>query len=164
MNTPTEIPAQMTALEETTPLEPAQKKLAEQKEIRAFLHTLRTTFPVFQNAKPLAIGIDKELRAAFPDVSRKVLRAALGIQTHSLRYLKAMSAATERFNLQGETVDQVPEEHRAHAKTLLEAKEQKEQERRKTEARLRRETAREKAQTEARQAKLSLLVEKFGKK
>ena len=34
---------------------------------------------------------------AMPDVEKKTLRTALGIHANSLRYLKAMETATERF-------------------------------------------------------------------
>jgi ProP effector len=62
---------------------------------RALLKQLQTRFPAFRDCQPLAIGIDKQLIAELPDVSRKVLRIALGIHTNSLRYLAQLS---EKFS------------------------------------------------------------------
>ena len=79
---------------------------------RVLLKQLQADFEVFRQAKPLAIGIDKQLIARLPDVNRKVLRIALGMHTNSLRYLKAMEKATGRFNLEGQVDGEVTETQR----------------------------------------------------
>jgi ProP effector len=86
---------------------------------RALLKELQEKFPAFREYMPLAIGIDKQLAAQLPDVNRKVLRIALGIHTKSLRYLKGMEKATARFDLDGNSAEEVTEAHRAHASEIL---------------------------------------------
>jgi ProP effector len=82
---------------------------------RILLKELQEKFSVFGEFLPLAIGIDKQLIAQSPEVSRKALRTALGIHTNSLRYLKGMEKATVRFNLDGSQADEVTDVHRTHA-------------------------------------------------
>ncbi len=86
---------------------------------RTLLKELQGKFTVFREYMPFAIGIDKQLRARLPELDRKVLRTALGIHTNSLRYLKGMEKATVRFDLDGNTADEVAETHRAHASEIL---------------------------------------------
>jgi ProP effector len=83
------------------------------------LKQLQTEFPVIAEYRPLAIGIDKLLLAARPATDRKQLRVALGAHTHSVRYLKAMQEATQRFDLQGIAVGEVSAEQRALASREL---------------------------------------------
>src|SRR5206468_3014784 len=86
---------------------------------RALLKELQANFPVFKQALPLSIGIDKQLLSRLPGTDRKVLRIALGIHTNSLRYLKSLEKAKERFNLDGAPEGEVSETHRAHAAETL---------------------------------------------
>ena len=46
---------------------------------RALIKQLQVQHPVFRDALPLAIGIDKQILARQPDVDRKTLRVALGL-------------------------------------------------------------------------------------
>lgn len=134
----------------TTPTPPAQ-------EARNLLKSLQDKFQVFRDHMPLAIGIDKQLLAQEVDLNRKILRLALGMHTNSLRYLKSMESAKQRFNLDGSDGGEVPEEHRKHASEILRE-------------RFKKEVARRKAQKEAeaqerqRAEKLNQLMQKFGKK
>ena len=127
------------------------------QKARALLKTLQETFPVFRDYSALAIGIDKLLLTQQPDLERKVLRLALGMHTNSARYLKTMEKARHRVDLAGNVVAEVPEEHRKHASEVIRERFKKDAERRKA---LREAEALEKQ----RAAKLSQLVEKFGKK
>ena len=86
---------------------------------RALLKKLQQDFPSFRECLPLAIGIDKQLIARQPDLSRKLLRIALGQHTNSLRYLKALEKATHRFDLDGKPGEPLTDEHRKHAATTL---------------------------------------------
>ena len=134
----------------TTPTPPAQ-------EARNLLKSLQDKFQVFRDYMPLAIGIDKQLLAQEANLNRKILRLALGMHTNSLRYLKSMESAKQRFNLDGSDGGEVPEEHRKHASEILRE-------------RFKKEVARRKAQKEAeaqerqRAEKLNQLMQKFGKK
>ena len=68
---------------------------------RALLKQLQQQFEAFRNCLPLEIGIDKQLLARMPSLNRKLMRAALGIHTGSMRYLRAMEKATVRYDLDG---------------------------------------------------------------
>ena len=123
---------------------------------RSLSKELQERFPVFRDCMPLAIGIDKQLLARIPELDRKLLRIALGIHTHSLRYLKAMEKATVRFDLEGNPTDAVTDTHREHASKTISERFKKDAERRK---------AQREAEAQARQRteKLGQLVEKFGR-
>lgn len=105
-------------------LNPAQKA-------RILLKEFQEKFAVFRNCLPLAIGIDKQLLAQIPTLDRKALRIALGVHTSSSRYLKAMAKATVRYDLGGNTSEEVTDVHRAHASRALQDRFKKEAERRK---------------------------------
>ena len=131
---------------------------------RTLLKDLQEKFSVFGECQPLAIGIDKQLFAQRPDVSRKMLRTALGIHTNSLRYLKAMEKGTARFNLDGSQADEVTEKHRVHAANTLKERFKKNAEQRKAQRQA--EEAQRKADEAERQRadKLNQLAAKFSRK
>ena len=130
---------------------------------RALLKTLQENYAVFRDYSPLAIGIDKQVLTRLSEVDRKTLRIALGMHTHSLRYLKTMEKATQRLDLDGQPAEEVTDTHRNYATEVLRERFKKEAERRRAqreaEALARKAEAAERQRTE----KLSLLVEKFGK-
>ncbi len=124
---------------------------------RNFLKTLQEQFPVLRDHVPLAIGIDKQLLAARPDLDRKSLRLAMRLHTTSTRYLKGMEKATVRFGLDGAEADAVTEEQRKHASELLRERFKKVAEQRRAEEAARQADAK-------RQEKLSQLAAKFGRR
>ncbi|MGZ9045766.1 MAG: ProQ/FINO family protein [Telluria sp.] len=126
---------------------------------RNLLKQLQQQFPAFRNCLPLAIGIDKEILARVPGVDRKTMRAALGIHTGSLRYLRVMEKATVRYDLDGNAGAEVTETHRAHAKEVLQQRFKKEAERKKAE----REAAQAEEADRIRQEKLLQLASKFSR-
>lgn len=132
---------------------------------RTLLKSLQEEFPAFRDCLPLAIGIDKQLLARRPDLDRKILRIALGMHTNSLRYIKVMAktAATTRFDLDGNAADALTDEHRKHAVETLRERSKKEAERRKVQRDA--ESAQREAEAAERQRteKLSQLVAKFGR-
>ena len=123
---------------------------------RALLKTLQESFPVLRECSPLVIGIDKQLLERLPDVDRKTLRIALGMHTHSLRYLKTMEKATQRFDLDGNAGAEVMASHRSHATEVLRERFRKDAERRQAHREA-------EAQERQRSEKLRQLVEKFDK-
>ncbi|HNE40064.1 ProQ/FinO family protein [Accumulibacter sp.] len=129
---------------------------AHSASARQLLKDLHDSFPVLRDCRPLAIGIDKQLLARLPDLDRKHLRIALGIHTHSLRYLKAIEKAQVRLDLEGNPAGEVTPEQRVYASQLVKE-------------RLEKQAAQRRAQREAdalaRQhaEKLGRLVEKFGR-
>ena len=126
------------------------------QDARTLLKSLQESFAVFRDYSPLAIGIDKQLLARLNSLDRKTLRLALGMHTHSLRYLKTMEKATHRLDLDGNTGDEVTAMHRSHAAEVLRERFRKDAERRKAQREA-------EALERQRSEKLSQLVEKFGK-
>ncbi|MDR2626373.1 MAG: ProQ/FinO family protein [Zoogloeaceae bacterium] len=86
---------------------------------REILKTLYARFPVFRAGEPLAIGIDKAVRAEFPDLPGKSLRIALAIHTHSNRYLRNMAKAEQRLDLQGSPAGEITDGQRQYAAERL---------------------------------------------
>ena len=130
-------------------------KPAARESARALLKRLQEQFPVLAQCSPLAIGIDAEILAALPETDRKQLRAALRIHTGSTRYLKSSERGEQRFNLSGEAVAPLSQEHRERAATMLKERFQ----RRKEE-----EKARQQAAADSKRAqRLGELAAKFGK-
>jgi ProP effector len=127
---------------------------------RALLKQLQQQFEAFRNCLPLEIGIDKQLLARMPDLNRKLMRAALGIHTGSMRYLRAMEKATVRYDLDGKAGAEVTDTHRQHAKELLQQRFKKEADRKKAE----RDAAVEAEAERKRQEKLQQLASKFSRK
>ena len=126
-------------------------------DTRALLKTLQERFEVFRNFSPLAIGIDKQVFAQLPEVSKKALRLAMRSHTISTRYLKEMEKGTQRLNLDGTPAGEVTDENRQNAAELLRERFKKQAEQRKAAA--------EEAKAEQRRAeKLNQLAEKFGRK
>jgi len=130
---------------------------------RALLKTLQEKFSVFRDYSPLAIGIDKQLLARLSEIDRKTLRIALGMHTHSLRYLKVMEKATHRIDLDGQAGDEVTADHRNHASEVLRERFKKEAERRRAQREAEALARQAEAAERQRSEKLSQLVEKFGK-
>ena len=138
---------------------------------RALLKDFQEKFVAFRDFLPLTIGIDKQLLVLYPELSRKTLRAALGIHTNSLHYLKVMEKAKTRFDLEGNVAEEVTDVHRAHATTLLRERSKKMAEQRKAQ-RATEETARAAKEAEriAEEAtrqhaeKLNQLASKFARR
>ena len=126
---------------------------------RSLLKQLQQQFPAFGKCLPLSIGIDKQLLAKMPELDRKTMRAALGIHTGSLRYLRAMEKATVRYDLDGTAGAEVTDTHRLHAKETLQQRFKKEAERKKAEL----DAAKAVEADRLRQEKLQLLASKFSR-
>lgn len=126
---------------------------------RALLKQLQQQFPAFRDCLPLAIGIDKQLLARIPGLDRKTMRAALGIHTGSMRYLRSMEKATVRYDLDGVAGAEVTDTHRLHAKEQLQQRFKKEAERKKAE----KAAAAEAEAARLRQEKLQQLASKFSR-
>jgi ProP effector len=132
---------------------------AQPTSARALLKQLQQEFPAFRDCLPLAIGIDKQLLARMPGLDRKTMRAALGIHTGSMRYLRAMEKAKVRHDLDGTAGAEVTDTHRLHAKEQLQQRFKKEADRKKAE----REAAAEEEANRQRQEKLKALASKFSR-
>ncbi len=133
---------------------------------RTLLKQFQQQFKAFRDCLPLSIGIDKQIIARMPGIERKAMRAALGIHTGSLRYLRAMEKATVRYDLDGTAGAEVTETHRAHAKETLQQRFKKEADRKKAERdaeKVEREAAQAAEADKLRQEKLLQLASKFSR-
>ena len=123
----------------------------------ALLNQLAEQYPVFREAKPLAIGIHKALLAQQPELDKAALRKAMLAHTRSTRYLKGIVADAPRYDLAGNPDGSVTAEQQAEAVATLKERIRLASERRKAEE------ASRKAEEEARQRqeKLAKLAKKF---
>src|SRR5262249_32353320 len=75
----------------------------------------KTFFPEAKKRKPLKVGIFEDLKAAAPDINRKMLRLALRMYTTSGAYLFACIKGHKRVDLNGNAVEEVSEKDKARA-------------------------------------------------
>lgn len=108
----------------------------------------------------MSIGIDKQILARLPELDRKLMRTALGIHTGSLRYLRVMEKAKQRFDLDGTPGAEVTQTHRDHATQVLQQRFKKEAERKKAE----RDAAAAEEAERIHADKLNQLTAKFSRK
>jgi ProP effector len=172
MNSPDTLPTAepVTPAAVTQPVIPLAPAPNPVQAARSLLKELQQTYPAFRDCLPLAIGIDKQIIERQPELPRKTLRIALGQHTNSLRYLKAVEKAVNRFDLDGTPGEALTDEHRKRAATLLKERFKKEADQRKAhraaEAALQATADAERALAEAarlRSEKLNLLAAKFSK-
>lgn len=155
---PTSPPA--TPAETLTPTPDASQPKVEP---RTLLLQLQEVSETFRDCKPVALRIDKAIALRFPDVERKVIRAAMRMHTASTRYLKVMEKGGQRFDLDGKPDGEVTAEHQAHAAQTLKERFAEVARRKRDKAR-QEETARREEEAEKRKAeKLQQLVGKFGR-
>ncbi len=83
------------------------------------LDTLATSFIVFRDCQPLAIGIHKAIKERLPDLDAQQLKATMRMHTASTRYLKVLSQAETRFDLDGAPAGEVTAEQRQQALDTL---------------------------------------------
>jgi len=117
------------------------------------LETLATSFPVFRDCQPLAIGIHKAIKARLPEISESQLRFALKSYTASTKYLKSLAKCETRFDLDGNPVGAITPEQRLQAETAIKERFRKAAERKQAEQ-----------QEMERQEKLKKLAEKFNQR
>lgn len=120
----------------------------------AVLNTLSDSFKAFSECLPLALGIHKVIKERLPEIDMQQLRTALRLHTASTRYLKVLSAASVRFDLDGVPAGEVTAEQRQQALDTVRERFRKQAEQHKAEQ-AERQLARQ------REEKLLKLAEKF---
>jgi len=130
----------------------------------ALLETISTNFPVFRDGRPLALGIHKAIRERMPEVDTAQLRLSMRIHTASTRYLKALLATRERFDLDGNPAGEVTDEQREVANTTLRERFKKVADRRKAEEQALKEAQRQQEAEQKRQEKLAQLAARFSRR
>lgn len=133
----------------------AEKKPARPRN--ATLETLGTTFAVFRDCLPLAIGIHKVIAERHPEIDQGHLRTAMRMHTASTRYLKALSQAQVRFDIDGQPAGEVTAEQRQQATDGLRERFKKGADRRRAEL----EALEQQKKAQERQQNLQKLAEKF---
>lgn len=100
----------------------AQARYAKIKATRAMLvQKFPKCFKRGGKAKlPLAVGIDKMIFEALPDVPRIQIRKALHDYTTGASYLKALTTSAYRYRLDGSIGGEVSPDHAAKAEKELE--------------------------------------------
>ena len=84
----------------------------KQRQLLAWLNT----FEVFQEKKPLAIGIYEVIVEQLPIAeSKKVLRTILAYHCSNIAYIKNIAAGTHRYNLDGTINSTIDKEEKAQA-------------------------------------------------
>jgi ProP effector len=86
---------------------------------RHLLATLSASFKAFRDCQPLAIGIHKAIKERLPDPDAQQLKATMRMHTASTRYLKVLSQADTRFDLDGAPAGEVTAEQRQQALDTL---------------------------------------------
>lgn len=127
----------------------------------ATLESLTSRFKAFKDCLPLAIGIHKAIHERQPDVDPGQLRTALRIHTASTRYLKALSQATQRFDLDGLPAGDVTAEQRKQASDTLLDRFRKKAEQHKEETQAKKQAQEQERLERQRQENLFKLARKF---
>jgi sRNA-binding protein len=87
------------------------------KAIFVMVATLQRRWPdSFGALRPLKVGIDRDVRAALPELSRTAISRAMNRYTRNPAYLAALAApGAVRVDLDGAVVEAVADEDREHA-------------------------------------------------
>lgn len=121
------------------------------------LDSLRASYTVFQEFRPLALGIHKAIKERSPEINAQQLRTALRIHTAATRYLKALSQGNTRYDLDAAPAGEVTTEQQQQASETL-------RERFKKKAERHRQEQLEQRQVQQHQENLRKLAEKFDKR
>jgi sRNA-binding protein len=85
------------------------------RQVQATLDVLVASYPVFAEGKPLAVGTREQLIERHPDIDLRLLKSALLKHCKRPRYLKALAAVDERYDLDGNSKGVVSNEEREKA-------------------------------------------------
>ncbi len=81
----------------------------------------RTFAPRHARKVPLKIGINRDLRLACPDMTRREIALALRSYTGGPTYISSLIEGAGRVDLEGNVVEYVTHDHAHHAKGRLKA-------------------------------------------
>ena len=112
-----------TALSEA--LKAAVQSMSKKKQTEMIAGNLYSSYPVFKQFKPLAIGIHEALAAALPQYDTQLIGRVLSNHCRKPRYLKSVARGGKRFALDGKPVGAVTEEEQAAAQRQCEQLEER---------------------------------------
>lgn len=127
------------------------------------LKTLCERFAIFREAKPLAIGIHKELLKAVPGLETGKMRIAMRRHTGTTRYLKSVATGDDRYDLSGAPAGKITDEQKQQAAEALRERFKKGADLRRAEKQTQQETERAAMREREKQEKLLALTQKFSK-
>lgn len=90
------------------------------RQVIATLELFTSTYPVFAQVKPLALGTRERLVERHPDLDPRLVKHALVKHCKRPRYLKTLASDPRRYDLDGNPQGEVTGEQRDKAKTDLE--------------------------------------------
>ena len=128
------------------------------------LKLLSERFAVFREAKPLAIGIHKDVMKALPGLEAGKMRNAMRRHTGTTRYLKAVATGKERYDLNGAVAGTISDEQKQQASEALRERFKKGADLRRAEKQAQQDKERAEARAKEKQAKLLALAQKFNKR
>ena len=106
---------------EGSSLEKEEKKKAR-KNFLAAKKWVETSFPKAFNFKeplPLKIGIRQDLLTLESPLTRRQRSKVLSAYLHRPKYLEAVATGAFRYDLKGDPVEEISEEHKEHARAQL---------------------------------------------
>lgn len=86
---------------------------------KAFLETLRKNHTAMAELLPLQVEVNKVLHRMYPAVPHKIINMALYYHTSSIGYLENIHKGYGRFTIDKQFVDNISDEDREKATTLL---------------------------------------------
>lgn len=92
------------------------------KDFRPVLNEIISKFPKIFDKKqplPLKIGIDFDIHALMPHVSRNLINRSLRYWTNSHKYLCSIVSFDKRFDINGVALEDVTAEQKRKAKTKM---------------------------------------------
>ncbi|MEJ1419992.1 MAG: ProQ/FINO family protein, partial [Candidatus Sedimenticola sp. (ex Thyasira tokunagai)] len=91
------------------------------QEITRCMEYLESTYPVFKDRRPLAIGVTKALLAGeLPDfVEIGILAICMCRHVRRNSYVRSIAAGGSRYGLDGEAVGPISVDHMEHAKEIM---------------------------------------------
>ncbi|MXR36155.1 ProQ/FINO family protein [Craterilacuibacter sinensis] len=96
-------------------LKAAVQSISKKKQTEMIAGHLYTSYPVFKQFKPLAIGIHEALGAALPQYEAQLIGRVLSNHCRKPRYLKSVARGGKRFALDGKPAGVVSDEEKAAA-------------------------------------------------
>ncbi len=101
---------------------PFRKPISDLGKTVKFLYKKYPKLFIKDRSKPLKCGIEKDIFADLgdkPDATKRMIKKALRHYVFSFPYMKATLDAKKRFDLEGNPVEDVTQEHKDFAKDWL---------------------------------------------
>ncbi|WP_020558022.1 ProQ/FINO family protein [Thiofilum flexile] len=105
------------------PRRPVKKLTPAEQQAVDLTAELADNFPIWEQHKPLAIGIEEALQQHFDQVqipvSKRVLHRVLWHHTHQKEYLQQILIENQRYSLDGQAMGEIKASEKEHAQRTL---------------------------------------------